>query len=226
MNSDIARLCLGTAQFGSAYALNGKSRPQEKEIRGILAYAHKHGIRTLDTAASYGAVLQYIVPSEWKIIYKVKARDVQEFRLWSFCDSMLAHEPAAEHLVKAYKAAGFLGKIGESLYWPSPSAAWHQVIQFPLSIADRRYLPLTQKKNKPELYARSVFLQGKLLDMGYSVADCLGFVLRQPVDHVVVGVNSRAELEEILEAVDDLPEHMPDIIPPKLTDQQLDPRIW
>jgi hypothetical protein len=62
--------------------------------------------------------------------------------------------------------------------------------------------------------------------MGYSVADCLGYVLRQPIHYAVVGVNSVRELEQIVRVANDLPEHVADIPAPKLTAEELDPRTW
>lgn len=49
------RLALGTAQFGLDYgATNRRGRPDERELRSILAVAREGGIDMLDTAHLYG----------------------------------------------------------------------------------------------------------------------------------------------------------------------------
>lgn len=228
MKSDIARLCLGTAQFHSSYgATNKLGQPSEKTIRAIIACAAEAGIRYADTASEYYRGFD----QPWNVVCKLKARDLA-MASWYYGSSfpwyaILSHEPTAEHLVRAVKAAGYKGRIGQSIYHDQYGWEWAEVVQFPLSIADRRMMRLVHVF-KPGLvkFARTVFLQGKLLQMGYSVADCLGYVLRQPVDFAIVGVNSVKELEEIIKAANDLPEHVPEIPAPILTAEQLDPRTW
>lgn len=54
--SPIARLALGTVQFGMPYGVsNAGGQVPEVEVRAILAYAAASGIDLLDTAAAYGA---------------------------------------------------------------------------------------------------------------------------------------------------------------------------
>jgi aryl-alcohol dehydrogenase-like predicted oxidoreductase len=73
-----------------------------------------------------------------------------------------------------------------------------------LNIVDARfrpYLPILRRKGI-EIHARSVFLQGLLLTgrivkIENPVETCLGYVLAQDVDYVVVGVNSEEELERL-----------------------------
>jgi len=49
------KLGLGTAQFGMDYGVsNAVGQTCEGEVRCILDYAHRQGVRLLDTAASYG----------------------------------------------------------------------------------------------------------------------------------------------------------------------------
>lgn len=220
MKSDIARLCLGSAP----YCL--KEHPQK-----IIDCAYEAGIRFFDTAQSYGTHWP-ADDQDWKIITKVKATDwiVRPAQLSAW--ALLAHEPEAGHLVRAVKVAGYKGKIGQSLYYPEAPASWAEVVQFPLNLADRRYAALYPRRYADlypagqQFHARSIFLQGKLLEMGYSVSDCLGYVLRQPVDYAIIGVNSVLELEEVIMAANDLPEHVPEIPAPDLTAEQLDPRTW
>lgn len=225
MKSDIARLCLGSAPYTLLI------EPQK-----IIDCAHEAGIRWFDAATAYrdhdGSICgaDGIVPEEWNVVLKLKAKDLKQDAFFEDAQILLAHEPQAEHLVRAYKAVGYKGKIGVSVYRKSEiyrdeyDERWIEAVQYPLNIADRHFAgwqPLSMLR-----FARSIFLQGKLLQMGYSVSDCLGYVLRQPVDYAVVGVNSVKEMEEIIRAAEALPEHVPEIPAPKLTDQELDPRTW
>jgi len=51
------QLALGTAQFGLAYGIAGRGQAvPEPEVRAILEDAATRGVRTLDTAASYGDI--------------------------------------------------------------------------------------------------------------------------------------------------------------------------
>jgi aryl-alcohol dehydrogenase-like predicted oxidoreductase len=224
MKSDVARLCLGTAQFGSHYgATNKAGKPSREEIARILDCADEAGIRWLDTAASYATHLLH--RRAWKIVTKLTARDLYRAEDFFGADVILAHEPAAGHLVLACREAGYKSKIGQSIYWQEYIWPWAEVVQLPLNLADRRFTKTPQSWGRV-IFARSVFLQGKLLEMGYTVAQCLGYVLRQPVDYAVVGVNSVGELEQIIRVANDLPEHVADIPAPKLTAEELDPRTW
>lgn len=224
MKSDVARLCLGTAQFGLEFYGN-KARPQDTTIKAIIDCAHEAGIRWADCSPGYG--FQFPARDDWKVCVKFKANDLHRVGFYAsgYSHIIMSHEPQAEYLVRAAKASGYKGLIGASMYWPEVRPSWAQAVQFPLSLADRRYETLA-KAHQYTRFARSVFLQGKLLQMGYTISQCLGYVLRQPVDYAVVGVNSVAEMEEIIKAANDLPEHVPDIPAPKLTDKELDPRTW
>src|SRR5215468_5541555 len=190
MKSDVARLCLGTAPYTLKH-----------DKQKIVDCAWEAGIEWLDTAVDYGG---YHRAWKGKKITKLKASHLAVASFHLETDVILTHEPKAEHLVRAIKAAGYKGKIGQSVYWPETINPWAEVVQFPLSLADRRYMEVSSWTKKWRLsrgdvelitFARSIFLQGKLLEMGYSVSDCLGYVLRQPVDYAVVGVNSVKELE-------------------------------
>lgn len=55
----MTELALGTVQFGLGYGIGGRDRPvEEAEARRILACAHDHGVRRLDTAPAYGDIEQ------------------------------------------------------------------------------------------------------------------------------------------------------------------------
>jgi D-threo-aldose 1-dehydrogenase len=66
--SPVARIGLGTAQFGSAYGIsNTRGQVSPDEARAILARARDAGITVLDTAAAYGdaeEILGSILPAD------------------------------------------------------------------------------------------------------------------------------------------------------------------
>ncbi len=69
------RLAIGTAQFGASYGIANKAgQVSTEEIRKLLAYAHRLGVDTLDTAIAYGnseAHLGEIGVDDWKIVSKL-----------------------------------------------------------------------------------------------------------------------------------------------------------
>lgn len=112
------------------------------------------------------------------------------------------------------------------------------IVQLPCNLLDQRFLslPLLARLRQAgcEIHARSLFLQGALLadvapdrldfaagafaacrDYGHAqrlspLQACLGFGLAQPLlDRLVLGVTSAAELQQILDAADSLPERFP-----------------
>ena len=55
----VKKIILGTAQFGLNYGINNKNnKPNLEEILNI-EFAYSNGIRTLDTADSYGKLVNY-----------------------------------------------------------------------------------------------------------------------------------------------------------------------
>jgi aryl-alcohol dehydrogenase-like predicted oxidoreductase len=136
-------------------------------------------------------------------------------------------------LLISFKEQGLIQKIGFSSYTPEQVNFLLEnfdfdLIQLPINVFDQRLInggQLMQLKNKGvEIHARSVFLQGILLELnkipkfffewkdhfdmyknelgGNSFLDfALGFVLNiSAIDRVVVGVNNSQQLEEIIES--------------------------
>ena len=67
------KLIIGTANFGQKYGLKNK-KINQKEIFRILNYSHQIGIRTIDTANSYGnseKILGKTKLKKWKVISKI-----------------------------------------------------------------------------------------------------------------------------------------------------------
>ena len=163
--------------------------------------------------------------------------------------------------IKNIKMAGKTNKIGISVY---DSKVLEKIIkkfkfdliQLPLNIFDQRMvnngLLLKLKKNKNEIHARSVFLQGLLLlkhdqlpkklkkfnktwsawedwlkkKRLNSLQACLSFVHSQNLlDGIVVGCNSREQLEQILR----VKKIKSDFFIPKFNSKNkkiIDPREW
>lgn len=141
------------------------------------------------------------------------------------------------HAMEALKAAGFVKKIGVSVYSPREieklSEKYHlDLIQLSMNVFDQRMIQGGYLRNLKdlgiEIHSRSAFLQGLLLMspeeispyfdpvramiMQYQIdiknqhisplAAALGFVYQQSeIDHIIVGVNNQAHLEEILNVV-------------------------
>lgn len=174
------RLILGTAEFNPK-GYGGKPPIEKREILRILACAHNNGIKLLDTADTYGteALEPYFV-GFGKLF---KSRTAM---------SAFYHYQPLESPIEGLKMA--------SVYEIEQMDGLNSVIA-PLNIDDTRFLEyhLTIAP-RPTFYARSVFGRGRLLDMGYTVKDCIDFVKRQSIEGIIVGVNTVAELEEILKA--------------------------
>jgi len=160
---------LGTAQFGMDYGITNKTgRLALHDSKSILIEAHKVGIRTLDTAVSYGEsekVLGNILSEtrlSFDIITKIDGRQPirtlteqleQSFR--NLCvprvSVLMVHNfegilrKEVIDLMANLKEMGLIGKIGVSVYYP------HQVekilaadigcgvVQMPYNVLDRRF---------------------------------------------------------------------------------------
>lgn len=68
-------LCIGTAQFGMSYGVaNAHGKPTSDRIKSILKFAISNGIRSLDTAISYGDSeirLGQTGVSDWAVVSKL-----------------------------------------------------------------------------------------------------------------------------------------------------------
>ncbi|MER2998777.1 aldo/keto reductase [Pontibacter populi] len=141
---NIAKLVLGTAQFGLNYGIsNQRGQLQLPEVQTILLEAKKAGITTLDTAAAYGnseqTIKQAISASgaHFKIISKYPPNKPELTIKQAFESSLeqlgvdnlygyLLHsyssyssDPAIIEQLLALKTKGKVQKIGISLYHPA-----------------------------------------------------------------------------------------------------------
>ena len=218
--ANITRIGLGTAQFGSHYgATNRHGQPSRKECENIIETALEAGIEYFDTAAYYGEadmILSSCLHRNMKVVTKIRNPNEANQSIDLFGDNLyaiLSDRWKTEHI-----------RSGISVYWPQKIDPEAQLVQMPLNLADTRNLLLAAiyQSRGVEVHARSVFLQGKLLEHA-TIRQCLKFVLDQPVDVALVGVNSADELKEIIEAVETLDQE--DEIP-TINIHNRDPREW
>jgi aryl-alcohol dehydrogenase-like predicted oxidoreductase len=180
----MAKIGIGTAGWGNPYGYD--TPPTRAEITKILMTARRRGIEIIDTAPAYNVDVDF---SGFKVVQKTPYK--------GDCYALLQHDPDGELPPEGNY------KRGISVYTPEQLLRVIDnidIVQIPLSIADNRFLPFLPKlRNKGvEIHARSVFMRGMLLDR-LDVKTCLGYVLAQNVDYVIVGVNSERQLREACE---------------------------
>ncbi len=198
----MTKLILGTAQFGQDYGIKHDEQPSEQEIEKIAQVAWTGGIRTIHTSWQYN--LPKICDAIFDQFEKIeKDRNYPETFNWHDGDNIRT--------------------VGISAYNPDEIKTIVFDICVPVNVLDKRWLGLKHPNYK--LIARSVFLQGLLLMWilpqwvsqeaskkieGFHAIHgkmklrpyeaALGYVLGlEEVDHVIVGVNSAKQLEELLE---------------------------
>ena len=170
------RICLGTAQFGLDYGVaNTHGCMQEEEVKSVLKYAIAHGVKTLDTAVSYGNSEEAIGRSlkalgrNLDIVSKLPAHNemkasvhdivaksakrlgggkIYGYLLHSFEDY---RKQDVWKELSQLKTKGMIGKIGLSLYLPEEAQRVLKdnvevdIIQVPYSVFDRRFEPFLRQ---------------------------------------------------------------------------------
>jgi len=203
------KLVLGTASWGQPYGIkNQRTSPQE--IERILDTAYNAGVRMIDTAPAYNCKNSFV---GFKVIQKTPYA--------GNAHAVLQHNPdgvPTQDGISIYTVQQLLRALEHSI----------KIVQLPLNIVDGRflqYLPMLRERGI-EIHARSVFLQGALLIGAFGlpkldIETCLGYVLAQDVDYVVVGVNSEQELKQLLKVKPNNADNY------HILDEQLiDPRNW
>ena len=251
------KIALGSVQWGLDYGIsNKKGIPSEDELSRILSFADKSGIKLLDTASAYGDAetrIGNLPNSNFKIVTKIGLFNREEnvknqiklslarLKLKSvygclFHDAKeLIKNPIIWEDINEAKYQGKINKIGYSLYHPEELDQLFDlnfipdIVQLPYNIIDRRFEVYFERLNdlNVEIHARSVFLQGLLLNFNLMknskflkwkllwklyhdwlksnklspVEGCLGHVLTvKEISKIVVGIEHIDQLKEIINA--------------------------
>ena len=176
-----------------------------------------------------------VIENFYKSLKKLKKAKVDGLLIHDIDDIKNKNFDNLFNKLKEFKEKGFIKKIGFSTYTPIQvnfvlGNFDFDLIQVPLNVFDTRLInggQLKALKNKNiEIHARSVFLQGLLLDFdtpgnyfstwknefnayqgmvknsGFSLLEyALGYVLNiEEIDKVLVGVNNKKQLMEIFKA--------------------------
>ena len=248
--STVRRLVLGTAQFESSYGVardkSEASVPLEPKL--MLAEASTLGISSLDTAPGYGSAEQIIGEYGWRgeIATKVDKHSSpreslnQSLRCLNrdIVDVVYVHDYqqlASEGFVSDFVSLRGDGarSLGASVYEldefeDAISRDIFDVLQFPLNVFDRRFLPIaaTAAARGIRLVARSAMLQGLLSRAGLAMAKpsqplqpflrvfeeacdrfscepqvaAVSWVLDQPfIDQIIIGFDSVSQLREVVQ---------------------------
>jgi aryl-alcohol dehydrogenase-like predicted oxidoreductase len=244
------KIVLGTAQLGDAYGITNKKKLNTSTINSILNVCKKN-ISSIDTAEDYNISINvkkkfknFIVNS--KISVDLLKKDKQELILYFNkinklyeIDVLFVRNLENEFdnkivfrnlkILKRYK---FIRRVGLSIYsFENIKSAYkklkYDAIQLPVNIFDNRGFKYKNffKKNKIEVYARSVFLQGvlflekkniiikkkfkdKTLNNFFNLKErlklnvynnAISYVLNQKyIDKVVIGVHNETQLKNVL----------------------------
>ena len=163
----ISKICLGTAQYGLDYGINNQSgKPSESEVFTILDYASFHGVSNLDSAESYGSVLEilgrynlergvkYGINSKFSSfekplretlglsLAKLKSDSINVFYFHDY--GQFIANPEFHRQIIDLKKDGLITQIGLSIY--DNSEFYHackydfiDVIQFPFNLLDNMF---------------------------------------------------------------------------------------
>lgn len=247
-DSTVGRLVLGTAQFDGTYGLTrGESNQSEVfDPYAILSEATRLGVDSLDTAPAYGSAEQVIGDFAWdgaiatKIDKHRSPKDSLDLSLGHLkrdvVDVMYIHDyrqtESKDFLAQFVDLRGNGARfLGASVYdvdefHDALSLGIFDVLQFPINLFDRRFLPIAPTATGTRLVARSAMLQGLLTSAGLSVAhddhplqpflrefeDACHRISREPhiaavswvlaqsfIDEVVIGFDSVSQLRQIVE---------------------------
>ena len=178
-------------------------------------------------------IKDWILKEIFKSLNKLKIKHIYGVLIHDYKDLLGRSGREYLHLLQALKKRKIINKIGISIYDPKEIKKilkfWKpDIVQFPFNIFDNRILNskliIILKKFKIEIYARSAFLQGALID-DYSsfkfkkkykhlfnkfnhwcsinniskIQACLHFIKQyKKIDYLVVGFNNYNHLKEIM----------------------------
>jgi aryl-alcohol dehydrogenase-like predicted oxidoreductase len=236
--------------YGFSESVIGNSKLKKLNIITKIKLPNKNNISIKSWVSS--EVLDSIKLLKVKKIYGVLIHDYK--------DLLGSHRKEFLHSLKELKKRKIINKIGISIYDPKEiKKIWKfwkpDIVQIPFNIFDNRMLYSRWiqilKKFRIKIYARSVFLQGTLIDDSSSfrfkkkykhlfskfkywchknnitrIQACLHFVKQyKKIDYLVVGFNNYNHLKEII----DVFKEKQIIIPNKFSTNNInliDPRRW
>jgi aryl-alcohol dehydrogenase-like predicted oxidoreductase len=273
------KLVIGSAQLGMNYGLFNNKKINHKELKKIEKLVLKSKINFIDTAISYGDSENIIGSSKLKnlhIITKIKLPykkniQVKNWVLKEISKSLyklkikkiygvLVHGKDYLLSLQELKKKKIIKKIGISIYDSHEiKKIWKfwkpDLIQVPFNPLDNRILDSgwvdVFRKFKVKIFARSVFLQGLLINEHNSLVinknykillnkfknwcyknnisllhACIHFVKQfKKIDYLVVGFNNCNQLKEII----DVFKKKQFIVPKKFSINKInliDPRRW
>ncbi len=166
----MAKLMLGTVQFGMEYGINNKSgKIQKDEVCDILNFAAENDIWDLDTAVSYGQS-EFIIgefiksnKTSFNVVSKLPLCDISEVeqnvlnslntlglkKIYGYLFHDFMHfkkNPKILDELLLLKHKGYISKIGFSLYfaqdlkWLLDNGIEFDIVQIPYSVFDQRFI--------------------------------------------------------------------------------------
>ena len=162
----------------------------------------------------------------------IRQKNIYALLIHSFEDILKPGGNNIINLLKKYKDKGYVKKIGVSIYNPTQfyktlDIFEPDIVQFPLNILDQRFLNINFSlfKKRIEFHARSIFLQGLLLNdikklprfffpikkklgeihnffikMEVSMLEaCICFAIQQKkINHFIIGVDKYVQIKNII----------------------------
>tara|TARA_B100001250_G_C19805474_1_gene793107 strand:+ start:1170 stop:2462 length:1293 start_codon:yes stop_codon:yes gene_type:complete len=241
------KFILGTAQFGRIYGVTNfiKQKISKKETKNIINLCKEKKIMHLDTAEDYNFNLNFlknnnsIIDTKF-IIGNIKLNNLENFIKKKYSKHKIGtiyiHNPESIFSIeglnffkklKNLKRKGLFSKIGISVYNIKILKKIIKkfdidTVQLPYNVIDRRFEKIFSflKKNNIQIYVRSIFLQGLLLDNFSNKAKnidiknfhkfcilkkistlsaCIDFVMQNSyIDKFIFGVHNTKQLKKIL----------------------------
>lgn len=248
-------IILGTAQLDKNYSLSKKSL-NKSSLKKIINLARKNKNFFIDTALGYKAsekALSKFDLKKFKIITKINnsnknlikelLESKKKLKIKSFYGVLFHDEKELMkkspgeflNLAKSLKDNNITNKVGVSIYTMKYLLLIIEkfdldLIQIPANVFDKRFLSEKLLKNlkqkKIEIFARSVFLKGVLINKKYRDKNkkfakfkqnfdsyeewlkeknilnkkffCINFILANNINNIVIGFDDFSEYKEIL----------------------------
>ena len=174
----LKKIIVGTAQFGSNYGIsNQRGKTKAKKVGEIFTFLKKNKIKFFDTATNYGNAEQLLgkmSQDKFQIITKLPPLPASEKKVerWvntKFEKSLLKLNCKKIYSVLLHRPSDLLGDRGKDLFEAINNLKKKGLVS-KIGISIYNYEEKLQKlinffkKKKIEIHARSIFLQGLLLD--------------------------------------------------------------